>query len=305
MQAGNDMRGGGNRGGIWAATDQGVFSTPNGTERRPCVPRLCNAATESEGSGRCALAAAWKIYPKRVKTCREQIGIVGGRRPKDDRLVLSRIVFVRRTCLPWRDVPAYFGTWGTICTRFRRWCASGLFAQTLRVLSRRAQGMLRHLDCSHIKLHQHGATPTGGQQAQAMGHFKGGLNTKLARVVDRYGRAVALSLAAGPRHDLYAIEPLLASARHPRIVADKGFDADSFRQRLRGQRTRCCIPPKRGRRHPARFHRGYYRSRFHVENFFQRIKTLRRVSTRYEKFATTFLAFVQHAAVLDWLLHRV
>ena len=219
--------------------------------------------------------------------------------------MLSGIVFVLRTGLPWRDVPGYFGAWGTIYTRFRRWCASGLFAQMLRVLSRRAQGMLRHLDCSHIKLHQHGTNPAGGQQAQAMGRTKGGLNTKLAAVVDRHGRAVALCLAAGPRHDLYAVEPLLARTRRCRIVADKGFDADSFRQRLHGQHTRCCIPPKRGRRHPARFHRGYYRSRHHVENFFQRIKTLRRISTRYEKLATTFLAFVQLAAVLDWLVHRV
>lgn len=220
-------------------------------------------------------------------------------------MVLSGIVYVLRTGLPWRDVPGHFGVWGTIYTRFRRWCASGLFARILQVLSKRARGMLRHLDCSHIKLHQHGANPAGGQQAQAMGRTKGGLNTKLAALVDRHGRAVTVSLAPGPRHDLYAVEPLLGCARRRRIVADKAFDADVFRQRLRNQRTRCCIPPKRGRRHPARFHRGYYRARHHVENFFQRIKSLRRISTRYEKLATTFLAFVQLAAVLDWLIHRV
>jgi transposase len=32
---------------------------------------------------------------------------------------------------------------------------------------------------------------------------------------------------------------------------------------------------------------------------------MRRISTRYEKLAATFLAFVQLAAVLDWLTHRV
>lgn len=219
--------------------------------------------------------------------------------------MVSGIVYVLRTGVPWRDAPGYFGPWGSIYTRFRRWCASGLWAQMLRVLSRRAQGTLRHLDCSHIKLHQHGTNPAGGQQAQAMGRTKGGLNTKLTALVDRHGRAVAVSLAPGPRHDLYAVEPVLACTRGLRVVADKGFDTDRFRQRLRSQRTRCCIPPKRGRRHPARFHRGNYRSRHHVENFFQRSKTLRRISTRYEKLAATFLAFIQLAAVLDWLAHRV
>jgi transposase len=172
-------------------------------------------------------------------------------------------------------------------------------------LAKRARGELRHLDCSHIKLHQHGANPAGGQSAQAMGRTKGGLNTKLSALVDQHGRAVALSLAPGPQHDQHAVGPVLASARGRRIVADKGFDADVFRQRLRRQRSRCCIPPKRGRRQPARFHRGYYRCRHQIENFFGRIKVHRRISTRYEKLAITFLAFLQLATILDWLTQKV
>lgn len=251
------------------------------------------------------MAAAKKINLSRTRARSGPNGAVGGRPPNDDRLVLSGIIYVLRTGVPWRDVPGYFGAWGTLYTRFRRWCAVGLFAKMLKVLSGRACGMLRHLDCSHVKLHQHGTNPAGGQAAQAMGRTKGGLNTKLAAVVDQHGRAVAVCLAAGPRHDLLAAKPVLASARHRRIVADKGFDADGFRQRLRAQHTHCCIPPKRRRRHPARFHRGYYRHRHQVENFFGRIKALRRISTRYEKLAATFLALVQLAAVLDWLSHRV
>lgn len=219
--------------------------------------------------------------------------------------MLTAIWYVLRTGIPWRDVPAHYGPWETVYTRLRRWCANGLFARMLAVLTRRAAGALRHLDCSYIKLHQHGTNPAGGQPAQAMGRTKGGLNTKLSAVVDAHGRAVAVSLAAGPQHDQHAVRPVLASARGRRIVADKGFDADVFRQRLRAQRSRCCIPPKRGRRHPARFHRGYYRRRHHIENFFGRIKTHRRISTRYEKLAATFLGFVLLAAVLDWLTHKV
>ena len=45
------------------------------------------------------------------------------------------------------------------------------------------------------------------------------------------------------------------------------------------------------------FHRGYYRGRHKVENFFCRIKRYRRLSTRYEKLAFTFLAFVQLARI--------
>jgi transposase len=219
--------------------------------------------------------------------------------------MVTAIWYVLRTGCPWRDVPTHFGPWNSVYTRWRRWCASGLWSRVFAALARHAAGQLRHLDCSHIKLHQHGANPCGGQSRHAIGRTKGGLNTKLAAVVDAYGRATALSLAPGQQHDLKAILPVLRALRGKRAVGDKGFDADNFRATLRGHRARICIPPRRGRRRPAPFHRGYYRRRHRVENFFGRIKKNRRIATRYDKLATTFLAFVQFAAILDWLTHEV
>jgi len=253
------------------------------------------------------VATAKKINRARAKTRIWQIGTVRvrGRPPKEDRLMVTAMLFVLRTGIPWRDLPERFGPWSSVYTRFRRWCASGLFMRMLALVARNAKGELRYLDCSHIKLHQDGANPRGGQALQAIGRTKGGINTKLAAIVERSGRAVALGLAPGQRHDLYAVEPLLPCLRRHRAVADKAFDADSFRVRLGRQCTRVCIPPKRTRRRPVSFHRGYYRRRHRVENFFCRIKRHRRISTRYEKLATTYLAFVQLAAVLDWLTHRI
>ena len=217
--------------------------------------------------------------------------------------MLSAMVFVMRTGIPWRDLPERFGAWSSVYSRYRRWCTSGLFAKMLALLAREAVGQLRHVDCSHIKLHQHGANPPGGQSAQAMGRTKGGLNTKLSAAVDARGRAVAVSLAPGPQHDLKSVVPLLPALRRRRLVADKGFDADTFRHVLRANHTRHCIPIRRTRRASPPFHRGYYRRRHRVENFFGRIKTHRRISTRYDKLAETFFGFVQLAAVLDWLTH--
>lgn len=247
------------------------------------------------------MGRAKKINRSRSKTRRCHLK---GRPPKDDRKVVGGIFYVLRTGVPWRDLPAEFGPWSSVYTRFSRWRRSGLFDRMLALAAKDAEGELRHIDCSHIKLHQDAANPAGGQSRQAIGRTKGGINTKLAAVVDRRGRAVALGVTAGQRHDLHAIEPLLPCLRGYRVVADKGFDADSFRARLCRQRTRVCIPPKRTRRTLVAFHRGYYRRRHRVENFFCRIKRLRRISTRYDKLAATFLAFVQFAAVLDWLTFR-
>jgi transposase len=218
--------------------------------------------------------------------------------------MLSAMLYVLRTGIPWRDLPERYGPWSSVYTRYRRWCARGLFARLLSVLARKAEGRLRHLDCSHIKLHQHAANPPGGQAAQAIGRTKGGLNTKLSAVVEARGRVVAVSLAPGQMNDQYAVLPVLPPTRHCCVVADKGFDSDVFRRRLDQQRTRCCIPPLATRRRPIRFHRGYYRRRHRIENFFCRIKAYRRISTRYDKLAVTFLGFVQLAAIVDWLTFR-
>lgn len=56
-------------------------------------------------------------------------------------------------------------------------------------LTTQAEGPFRYFDCSHIKVHQDSVSTAGGQTAQAMGRMKGTLNTKLAVVLDTYGRA--------------------------------------------------------------------------------------------------------------------
>jgi transposase len=61
------------------------------------------------------------------------------------------------------------------------------------------------------------------------------------------------------------------------------------------------VPPRSSRRSPACYHRGFYRQRHKIENFFQCIKIYKRISTRYEKLALTFLNFILVAAVFDWL----
>lgn len=219
--------------------------------------------------------------------------------------MVTAIWYVLRTGCPWRDVPAQFGPWSSVYTRWRRWCQSGLWTRLLGALTREPFGVLRHLDCSHIKLHQDGANPSGGQAEQAIGRTKGGINTKLAAVVDAHGRPISLCLAAGQRHDIKAVEPLLPGLANTHVVADRGFDADTFHRTLNQAGIRTCIRPKRGRDWRHVFHRGYYRQRHRVENFFCRIKRHRRIATRYDKLADSFLSFVQFAAVLDWLTYQV
>ena len=216
--------------------------------------------------------------------------------------MFEAMVYVLRTAVPWRDLPVCYGPWNSVYTRWRRWCLRGLWELLLAELAKDAKGKLRFLDTSHIKLHQDASNPAGGQQNQAIGRTKGGLNTKLSAWVDGHGRAVSLNLAAGQQPDVCVAQ----MASQPELqgtitVADKGYDSDGFRAQLRKSGSRPCIPPRINRLTPARWHRGFYRQRHKVENFFQRLKRHRRVSTRYEKNTLYFLGFARLAAILDWL----
>jgi len=216
--------------------------------------------------------------------------------------MFEAMVYILRTGIPWRDLPSWFGPWGSVYTRWRRWCQRGLWARLLKVLSRQAQGRLRFLDASHVKVHQDGSNPAGGQQNQAIGRTKGGLNTKVSAWVDGHGRAVSLSLAAGQHADVCVAQTSARPTLRGLItVADKGYDSDGFRKQLRRWGSRSCIPGRSNRLKPVAWHRGYYRRRHKVENLFQRLKRYRRIGTRYEKRDSFFLSFVQLAAILDWL----
>lgn len=98
--------------------------------------------------------------------------------------MVTAMWYVLRTGIPWRDLPPRFGPWSSVYTRFRRWCASGLWPGLLEAISTGAVGDIRCVDCSFIKVHRDGANTAGRQKEQGMGRTKGGLNTKLAAVVD-------------------------------------------------------------------------------------------------------------------------
>lgn len=231
--------------------------------------------------------------------------LVGGRPPKDDKLMVEAMCFVLRTGLPWRDLPAEFGPWKSVYTRWRRWCRTGLWAHLFKKIAGRGFGQIRSMDTTCIKVHAHGANPAGGQQAQAMGRTKGGLNTKLAMIVDALGRPVAMQLAPGNRHDLKACAGLWSEQRGGWLVADRAFDSDKLREALAAHGIFTCIPLKAGRRKTYHFNPSLYAHRHTVENANARLKRFRRIGTRYDKLAETFLGFILLAASLDWLLSEV
>jgi transposase len=172
--------------------------------------------------------------------------------------------------------------------------------QLLDEVKSATEGGRRFLDSTHVKVHRSGCNPAGGQEHQAMGRTKGGLNTKLHAVVDGRGRPVALLLGAGQEADIARARETMGEISCRQLVGDKGYDSDAFRQWLREHSMEPCIPPRSNRLHPQTYDKAAYRKRHLVENFFEKLKRFRRVATRYDKLALTFFGFVCLAAAVTF-----
>ena len=120
-------------------------------------------------------------------------------------------------------------------------------------------------------------------------------------IVDALGNPLALSLTAGQVHDMTQAEPLAAKVEPQAMLADKGYDADSFIQSLEARAIKPVIPPKANRSVKRACDFALYAERNLIERFFQYIKPFRAIATRYEKTARNFLGGLHLVCALAWI----
>jgi transposase len=89
------------------------------------------------------------------------------------------------------------------------------------------------------------------------------------------------------------------------MLADKGYDSDEVRSALLLKGILPVIPPRSNRKEPISCNYRAYKDRNRIERMFNRLKQARRIATRYEKTALSFLSFLNIAAARLWLKHYV
>ena len=86
------------------------------------------------------------------------------------------------------------------------------------------------------------------------------------------------------------------------LLADRGYDADWFRDALEDKGIKPCIPGRKSRGKPIKHDKRRYKRRNRIEIMFGRLKDWRRVATRYDRCPKVFLSAVALAAtVMFWL----
>ena len=85
----------------------------------------------------------------------------GGQPPVlPERAFFEALLYLARTGVPWRDLPAEFGRWDAVYNRFRRWVASGALRRLFEALTADpAFGGFRRvlIDSTIVRAHQHAA----------------------------------------------------------------------------------------------------------------------------------------------------
>lgn len=108
-------------------------------------------------------------------------------------------------------------------------------------------------------------------------------------------------LSGGQVHDSQRARAIIRLYPARYWVADRAYIDCKIRQQIESQGGAVVIQPKSNNKTRWVYDKFLYSSRHLIENCFQRLKSLRRVATRYEKLAIHYAGFVSLACVLDWL----
>ena len=131
------------------------------------------------------------------------------------------------------------------------------------------------------------------------------MNSKLHAVCDGQGRPLILLLSEGQMSDYKGAALMLDALPSAKaLLGDRGYDADWLRHALTVRGIEPCIPSKTNRKVQIPHDRMLYRQRHRIENMFGCLKDWRRIHTRYDRGAHTFMSDIAIAAIVIFRLDQ-
>ena len=129
------------------------------------------------------------------------------------------------------------------------------------------------------------------------------MNTKRMPSPMPNGRPIRFFMTAGQVRNYTGAAALLSGLPSADwLLADRGYDADWFREALKDKGIKPYIPWRKSRGKPIKLDKRRYKRRNRIEIMFGRLKDWRRVATRYDRCPKVFLSAIALAAsVMFWL----
>ena len=125
-----------------------------------------------------------------------------GRPSISHRKFLDALFWLVRTGAPWRDLPAEYGPWASVATRFYRWNQNGILLRLFKSLLQEADGRglldweMHCVDSSVIRAHQHAAGGKKGLQEPSGAAAEGSARKSTCALIAKATRSLSRSRAA-------------------------------------------------------------------------------------------------------------
>ena len=118
---------------------------------------------------------------------------------------------------------------------------------------------------------------------------------------DALGNALRFILTGGQRNDITQAEELIENFTSDYVIADKGYDAETFVLKLRERNSEVVIPSRVKNKVQRKIDQHVYKERHLIENQIGKLKQFRRVFSRFDKLAKNYLSFIYFASTVVWL----
>ena len=215
------------------------------------------------------------------------------------RLFIEAVYYACRSGCQWRLLPSYYGSWRAIHKRFKEWSDRNIWKKLFRHAQQDPDLEWIIIDSTIVRAHACAAGyKKDSQEQEALGRSKGGFSTKIHTVVDALGNPLKFILTPGQRNDITQAQQLVKDSTNLPVIADKAYDANDFVDNISSE---SCIPSRRNRKSPRAYDKYLYEERHSIECFFGKIKHFRRIFSRFDKSAHTYLSFLYFVGSLIWI----
>ena len=218
------------------------------------------------------------------------------------RRFIEAVYYLCRGGCQLRLLPSYYGHWRAVHKRFKDWSNRGIWKAMFEYFKQDPDMEWSIIDSTVVRAHACAAGyEKGSQLKEALGRSKGGFSTKIHVLTDALGNPLKFILTPGQSSDITQAKKLCESVFESTVIADKAYDSDDFIDTIINQKCIPNIPPKSNRKTPRFYDKHLYEERYAIECFIGKIKQFRRIFSRYEKLAQSYLSFLYFVGSLIWI----
>lgn len=185
------------------------------------------------------------------------------------RVFVEAVFYLLRTGCQWRMLPAEYGNWKTIFSRFNDWSKKGIWEKLQKYITKNESADTTIVDATINRAH---ACSSGykkdGSKEQGLGKSCGGHTTKINAIVNENGTLLDFKIVPGNENDIVSAQELIEKQETKMVLADKAYDCNRLIDFIKEKGAKDVIPPRINRKEPREYNKTVYKGRCIIEIFF-------------------------------------